>query len=467
MRTRAPALAAVVAFAAAIALVAGLAGRGGDPALVKLPFASLAGDAVADTAAASTSERSALMAPAFGPVEYRLGGPLPELPGTAPAYRLGSVASTAAVARLAAALGVDGDVSEEDGAWVVRDGDRQLRVERFPGLPWYLGSACPEATVSSEVAARDADAGTTSVVASCAPAVSSGSGGGSSPSAAGCAADACADVASPANVPAAEAVPPGRAVAVDCDAPGTACSVPAPPPCPPGAECAGSIAPVPPDAPLASPMPAPVPAKPERPADLPSRAEAERLARETFTRMGVAQDGFSLEDGWLTWEARVEPRVDGLAVMGLGTGLGIGGGGAIVHANGFLAVPDRIGDYPLVGAEAGIRRLQDGSGGATRTLAAVDAREPATAPAGAEPAVDLPAVLPDACADPAAPCEPVPMPNPEPAVRTATGARLVLLQFDAVLVPAYVYDLDDGGESPPVPAVTDEWLASQAVPEKG
>ena len=470
MRNRAPALTAVVAFAAAIAVVAGLAGRGGDPALVKLPVASLGGDAgAAHTAAASMSERGALVAPAFGPVEYRLGGPLPELPGTAPAYRLRSHGSPAAVPRLAAALGVDGDVREDDGAWVVRDGARQLRVERFAGLPWYLGTVCPEATVSSEVKVGDAEAGSNSVMASCAGAAASAAGGGSSPSSAG--------GASAGNVPAPRPVPPGRAVAIACDAPGTACSVPAPPPCPPGAECAASLTPTAPGTPVAQPTtgpsPAPTPAaERERPAELPSRAEAERLARDTFTRMGVALDGFTLEDGWTTWVAKVEPRVDGLAAMGLGHGLGIGGGGEIVHANGFLAVPDRIGDYPLVGADAGLRRLQDGFDGGPRTLGASVAREPAPAPPpDAEPAVDLAAdACPPgaACATAAAPVTvPEPGAPPAPVVRTVTGVHLVLLHVDAMLVPAYVFELDDGGETPPVVAVADEWLAAEAGPEKG
>ncbi|MDP9389037.1 MAG: hypothetical protein M3Q48_14260 [Actinomycetota bacterium] len=47
---------------------------------------------------------------------------------------------------------------------------------------------------------------------------------------------------------------------------------------------------------------------------------------------------------------------------------------------------------------------------------------------------------------------------PAPVVLTVTGARLALLPLEATLVPVYVFELDGGGEAPPVPAVTDEWL---------
>jgi hypothetical protein len=54
-------------------------------------------------------------------------------------------------------------------------------------------------------------------------------------------------------------------------------------------------------------------------------------------------------------------------------------------------------------------------------------------------------------------------------VLDVTGARLVLLQLDGLLVPSYVFELAGGGESPPVPAVTDEWLDREGVarPPKG
>ncbi|MFP5376990.1 MAG: hypothetical protein ACLGIO_09445, partial [Acidimicrobiia bacterium] len=134
MRTRASTLTTVTLFAVAVALLAFVAGRGGDPGLVKLPAGPLATGEVAD----ATAARSSLMAPAAGGVEYRLAGEAPALPSSAPAYRLRPTATAADVARLARALGLGGEVREVDGAWAVRDGDRELRVERgAPAQPWY------------------------------------------------------------------------------------------------------------------------------------------------------------------------------------------------------------------------------------------------------------------------------------------------------------------------------------------
>ena len=67
---------------------------------------------------------------------------------------------------------------------------------------------------------------------------------------------------------------------------------------------------------------------------------------------------------------------------------------------------------------------------------------------------------------PGEPPPPEPVPEPQPVVRTITGAHLALLQVDAVLVPVYVFELDGGEETFPVPAVTDEWLEQQTPPPR-
>lgn len=367
MRTRVTVLAAVAVFPLVVALVAVVATRGGDEDLVKLPVGSWgAMPADAADAAASTAARSELLAPERGAVEYRLAGPLPDLPSTAPAYRLASATTAAEVGRLAAALRLDGAVAQQGGAWVVRDGERELRVEPVPGLPWYLGSACAEAPVSSDDASVSV-----SVAKQCA-------------------------VAGVARV---------EAPAVD-----------------------GGVA-----RPEAAP-------KPPRPADLPSREDAERLARDTFTRLGVGLHGLAVEDRWLAWEALVEPLVDGLEVLGLGPSLSIGPGGRIERANGFLAKPERIGDYPLAGLEEGLQRLRRNAGVGPRPLPVED------------------------CSKPTVTCEPPPdvgVPTPDPVARPVVGAHLAVFQVDAVVVPVYVFELDGGEETFPVPAVTDEWLEQQ------
>lgn len=468
MRNRVPVLAAVLTFALAVAVAAGLAGGDGGRSLEKLPVAS-AGAADAAVAPASTMvERHSLMAPYGGGVEYRVDGELPALPAEAPAYRLGTEASGDRVARLATALGLAGEVAEESGAWVVRNGARELRVERIAGLPWFLGSTCVETPVSSDPTAPDRAVACASVAAS------TGFGGGASPISEPCTSEGSGCVGA-ATMP-----PDGASVGVASPAPAPAptlapsvapapplASVVAVPPCKPGAECAGGTAPV-----IATAVPAPPPGdpavlpvapveKPARPADFPSQQEAARLAREAFTRMGVALDGFHLDDGWITWEARVEPHIGGLPVVGLGSGLGIGSGGRIEHGYGFLAVPEVIGEYPLAGLEAGLRRLRDGFGPTLRSVA-VDG---GGLPPGAEPAVDLPALEPAPCDDPAVLCaSPTTL---APVVQTVTGAHLVLLHLDALLMPAYVFELADGGETFPVPAVTDEWLDQAVPPARG
>lgn len=494
MRSRAPALVAVVAFAVAVAAVAVLAGGGGGgQKLVKLPLSS-AGGASADAASGTAEARSSL---AFaGPVEYRFEGKLPDLPGTAPAYRLGSVATTAAVGRLATALGLDGDVKADSDGWLVRSGDRELRVSKLPGLAWYLGPACPEAPVGSD-----------GQTISCAGIVSVGTpidlgGSGSSGSSVGacppercvvsdpieafdqpCPAGAACSTQPTAPVCAASATvrcaAPHPAPAPACD-PNAVCTAPAPaaackdgtvecipsspPSCPPGVACiagptcppdAGCVEPAP--IPLPEPaQPVPAPEKPVRPADLPSEADARAVAREAFARLGAGADGFVMEDGWLTWEARVDTRIGGLPVIGLGTAVSIGPKGQLVRGNGFLAAPEKIGDYPLVGAEAGLRRLTSGfggsfgGGGGPQPLVA--AENGAFTKGAIEPA------MPE-CAMPAVSC--VAPPVPAPMVQVLTGVHLALLQTGDVLVPAYEFELKDGG-TVAVPAVTDEWLDRQA-----
>lgn len=176
------------------------------------------------------------------------------------------------------------------------------------------------------------------------------------------------------------------------------------------------------------------------------------MARAAFARLGVGTEGFVLEDGWATWEARVEARVDGLPVVGLGTSLSIGAKGEIERANGFLAAPDRIGDYPLVGVQAGLKRLTTGfgAGSGPRTMVATD-----------DTAVrqDLPEPGIAVCDDPAVKCVTPPQPLLPPQV--ITGVHLALLQTGDVLVPAYAFELAEGGGAVPVPAVTDEWLDQQ------
>lgn len=443
MGRRVTALGAVVAFALGVAALAVTAGRGDDEALVKLPVAALGGRGAED--AAATASGTSLAFPAFGPVEYRVDAPLPDLPGTAPAYRLGAAATAAAVARLADAVNLAGEPRRDGEGWLVTDGTRELRVQSVPGLPWYLGETCPDAPVSSDGARVEVTCAVGVAVAE--PVAGAGSSGVASPGV------AVVPPAPPADVPAPAPAPVARPdVPVATTAPCTAGTL----------ECAPQQIKPAETAPLPAPVPMPVPPDaPERPADLPSRGDAERIAREAFERMGVALDGFAMDDGWLSWEARVDRRVDGLPLLGLGQFLSVGPKGVILRGSGFLAEPDRIGDYPLAGLEKGLDRLREGGGAGPRPLVAADdvAVEPA-------PPRDLPGAEPAVgdCSDPSVSCLPPPTTvpeNAEPVVRVVKGAHLALLHLDATLVPVYVFELDGGEETIPVPAVTDEWLATE------
>lgn len=64
--------------------------------------------------------------------------PLPELTGEAKGYRLGSQPAAGALERLAEAFDMHAPVQTDAGGWVVRDGNRLLRVQRVAGLPWFF-----------------------------------------------------------------------------------------------------------------------------------------------------------------------------------------------------------------------------------------------------------------------------------------------------------------------------------------
>jgi hypothetical protein len=119
------AAAVVLAVAAAAVAVAGWL-RAGDDAP---PVLGLTGG----TARAGQVGEGAGAAPAGG---LELRATLPEGPDEAPVWLLGETSDEQSVATLAAALGIDGDVTGEPSMWTVTDGRRVLRVARSAGQPW-------------------------------------------------------------------------------------------------------------------------------------------------------------------------------------------------------------------------------------------------------------------------------------------------------------------------------------------
>ncbi|MCU1463494.1 MAG: hypothetical protein JWO37_3569 [Acidimicrobiales bacterium] len=163
---------------------------------------------------------------------------------------------------------------------------------------------------------------------------------------------------------------------------------------------------------------------PQRPAGLPSQAEAERIGRDALAGTGVELAGaiVRVDDGFSAWNVAVSPKVDGRIVVGWTWTASVGVNGAIDSASGFLAQPVRGDEYPLIGAQAAFDQLKD-----------------------------LPQIeVAIACApDPACP-------TPKPVVRTVTGGQLALMYAPwadgkgAMLIPAYLFAVDDGSTIPVV-----------------
>lgn len=404
MRERRVLWVVLAAFVVGVVGVAGLAAvdddDGGPP---RLPVLASGAGGAPETAAASD------MAMRAGPVEYRVAGSLPTLPDRASAWDVGADLDADDARRLASLLGIEGEVEAQDEfGWTVSDDTRTLQVSRSAGGPWNVGPRAVECGPDTTVSSSDAAA---AIKERCAVAGSSGSGSASSGSVA----------SAPASPP--ETVEP--------------CPMPD---CPPGAACA-QVCPQP------TPEPMPLP-EPERPADLPSKEEAERIGLAFLADAGLDVDGADVrvDDGFTQWMVSAEPRVGGLPTQGFGWSVAVGPKGEIQYANGWLGDPAEGDEYPLAGVPAGIERLKSGGGGWSPYP-------------GPEPAIAM--EMPE-CVD----CE--------PQVRTITDVRLGLLfspvftndgmATEALLVPSYFFSFDDSDYELPVIAVADEYLP--APPEQ-
>jgi hypothetical protein len=188
-----------------------------------------------------------------------------------------------------------------------------------------------------------------------------------------------------------------------------------------------------PDAPVVSPPVAP--ARPFPPRDLPSPAEAERVARDVAARAGLDLDGAGIRvtRGFASRTVTITPAVGGQPTAGFAWRIDVGAKGVVQHAAGWLATPAPADTYPLIGVEQGFEQLK--KSGAFGPIARAEA-----------PAVEL-----DPCpAGGKVPCTSLPA-----RVATVTGARLGLLLAPAVatedrpakvayLLPAYLFELKGG-----------------------
>jgi hypothetical protein len=196
----------------------------------------------------------------------------------------------------------------------------------------------------------------------------------------------------------------------------------------------------------------PVPVRPSRPVDLPSREQAERIARDLAARAGLDLDGaqVGISDAYAARLASISPAIGGLPTSGFGWRVSVGSKGSIQHASGFLATPEPADAYPLIGVEEGFERLKK------------------TPPLGPLLRADAPAIERDPCpAGSKVPCAAKPLPA---RVATVAGVRLGLQLAPAVpegnrpaevayLLPAYLFDLEGGWtDIRSVVAVQDRYL---------
>jgi hypothetical protein len=419
-RTAAP----VAVFAAVLAVLVAIQAGGNDAALRPLPIAA-GGGAARDEATTGVAPGRAAMA--YGGALVFSGDVTAGLPTEGPVYDLGNDASTARIAALARALGIDGDVRTEEPGWVAGTGDRVLRVARFAGLPWHVDAYGTKGSGSSgsgvAVAAPPPDAPDAPVT----------------------------------NAPDGPDTPVRASTPFPADAPVPVAPKPAPCPTPSGTDKPCEIRPEPPcvspkeeaaDAcggyVVGDPIPPEPPPHPAQPTDAAARAAAQPV----LDAAGVT-GATTFADGWDAKDVVVTPSVDGLPTVGYETRVSVDVAGTVVRASGMLARPGAATTYPLLDPEAAATR-----GGAYGGGIYADGREPA-------PAVDLPCP---------APCTAPPVAaTPEPRMVSKVRLGLVMAPaFDAsakgFLAPAWLVTVD--GAEIPLLALPDRYLATPPPPDK-
>jgi hypothetical protein len=241
---------------------------------------------------------------------------------------------------------------------------------------------------------------------------------------------------------------------------------------------------------------------------LPTRADAERRARDVLTSAGFDLNGATTSStgGNDSWDVSFIPTLARVPVLGTEWSVTIGANGSVLSASGWLADPVAVGDYPLVGVTAGLKRLQEGgtwivysgpvpmlggllAGASGHSVAGPTTTGPTTAvpptgtatPGGAPESTpgSGPAVPPSpVVCQQGQPCAPIPATTTPisvpPVVVRITGVHLALAWAgplglsspDAWLVPVYVFELTAGtaypffGNGVPVLAVADRYVAA-------
>lgn len=236
----------------------------------------------------SSESDSKMMAP-YGQTVYIYDGELPELGGTARAWRfpIGAEPDSERIAAIAAVLGVEGEVrslpADEGGGWMVGPADysgANLSVATDGMLSWWF-SPSPDVWGSGVACAEP-------------------------------------DYAPLDTTP---------ETSVDSTVEETWCEEPLPP------------------------------------ANVPDEAAARQMAEGLFAELGYDVTTLDFEAYADEWGANVAAYVllDGERSP-MSMSVGFGAEGVVTWASGFLAEPEVVGEYPLVGAPAGLLRLQDETG---------------------------------------------------------------------------------------------------------
>jgi hypothetical protein len=204
--------------------------------------------------------------------------------------------------------------------------------------------------------------------------------------------------------------------------------------------------------------------QPTPPTGVPSADEAEQLAGELLSALGVDPSGLHIETFADEWFVSIDAsdRTDDRAAT-RSWYFGFGAEGAMQYASGTLATPQPVGPYPLVDLDTAVARLTDGfyggfGGGMEIADSARAVAEPTAEPAvidpGDEPVSDEPVLIDPMPVDPTLPSEPVvvTLVDVQPDLWWAWDADGTVW-----LLPAYRF-IDSEGGWHVAPAVTDEFL---------
>jgi hypothetical protein len=292
-----------------------------EPPVLELATAGSSSDAAATAQARDIAPAQPGAGTLWPEVRYELSKDLPDLPDEARAWRLAPKVTEGRVAALARALGFKAKPTATESGWRVFEGGKLLQVSREFGAPWTyvanltvncagIGRGGPDAAVSSDG------------VVDCpvpAPAASGSAGtaaSGTDPSGGGSTATG-------------KPVPPSAGQPVD-----DLCRL---------------------NRAIACRWP------PPRLGDLPSRQEAERIARDWFAKAGVRLDGGTIRvvQQWNRWVVTASPEVEGRPTIGFAAEVWIGAKGRVAHGSGWLSEPEAGANYPLIGVKEALDRLQN------------------------------------------------------------------------------------------------------------